>query len=723
MAKSGTRSRNERRREESARGARTRLGEAEAPAAAGPLDLRREWPHPLGVFVLVLALYAATASRTVCLEDDGLFVLAAKGLGLPQPPGYPLLVLLGKLFTLLPFGSLAYRVHLASAAFGAATCAVLWLVLQHLFRDRIAAWAGALLLGVSAEFWSQAIIAEVYTLNTLLFFLTAYLILDFGVTRRPRTLYLLSATYGLSLANHWPLMGLSTLCLFLLLLPRWREVLPRLPLAAGIAVLCAAAPYAWMVWRSHQHPEVSFYGPIGSASELWYFFSRKGFGDVDVSRTAGSSDRLRFLGFLLRESGRQFTVVGAALAAVGLWSSWRRLPGTLAWALLAGFLGSSFLLLGLLAFDYERLYQAVFRVYPLIPYGLMVIWLVLGGRLLLARLRPAPLRAAAWGALVLATLALHWRDNQRAGYGFARDYARTVLGSLEKDAILFVHGDMDTFPIAYERLAEGFRPDVTLYNDQGLLFDDRLFEHTATLDEKNRRMGELVRGVARPVYFTDSVLTGFSMEDGGLCLRVRKDVPPGRMFFSLAPETRAFIDRMEDDAPRDTWTALRRDALRRRLAKLLASFRFFEPELYASSGMAATHQRLEGTAQGLLGSLDALTTPDTGLDVAAILGLADRAEAALDPLAPKKERAFPAYARGRALRDAGRLDEAVAAFRASFRIYPSHENPAVLPLLEGMADQGRGPEVQEFVNRWLAGRALPPGMVERLGALRARVMR
>src|SRR5512147_2419299 len=130
---------------------RARRTEAPRPSPAAPdataPDVKRRWPHAAAVFALTLALYAATAARTVCLEDDGLFVLAARGLGLPQPPGYPLLVLLGKLFTWLPFGSLAYRVHLASAVCGAATCAVLWLVLQRLFRDRVAAWAGALLLG------------------------------------------------------------------------------------------------------------------------------------------------------------------------------------------------------------------------------------------------------------------------------------------------------------------------------------------------------------------------------------------------------------------------------------------------------------------------------------------------------------------------------------------------------------------------------------------------
>ena len=61
------------------------------------------------------------APRSVALEDDALFVLSSYFLGIEHPPGYPLFTLVGHLFTYLPFGSVAYRVHLASALFGALT--------------------------------------------------------------------------------------------------------------------------------------------------------------------------------------------------------------------------------------------------------------------------------------------------------------------------------------------------------------------------------------------------------------------------------------------------------------------------------------------------------------------------------------------------------------------------------------------------------------------------
>ena len=106
-----------------------------APAPARQPD-RADWIHAALVAAALLALYAATSPRSVGPEDDGLFILSSYFLGIEHPPGYPLFTILGKLFTLLPFGSVAYRVHLLSALFGALTCAALWMCVRQLVEGR-----------------------------------------------------------------------------------------------------------------------------------------------------------------------------------------------------------------------------------------------------------------------------------------------------------------------------------------------------------------------------------------------------------------------------------------------------------------------------------------------------------------------------------------------------------------------------------------------------------
>jgi len=127
------------------------------------------------VFLIGVTIYLLCAPRSVMLDDDGYFILAAFFNGVAHPPGYPLYTLLAHLATRVPIGSVAFRVHALSGVFAALACACVWLFSMRLSRDRTVAWIASLCLAFSAAFWSQAIVAEVYTLNALLFFILCVL--------------------------------------------------------------------------------------------------------------------------------------------------------------------------------------------------------------------------------------------------------------------------------------------------------------------------------------------------------------------------------------------------------------------------------------------------------------------------------------------------------------------------------------------------------------------
>ena len=87
---------------------------------------------------------------------------------------------------------------------------------------RVAPVLAALALGLSPAFWSQSIIAEVYTPNTLFAFTLLWLALREG------PLWAMALLFGLSLSNHWPLMLLVAPAYAVLLWPRRREILSKL---------------------------------------------------------------------------------------------------------------------------------------------------------------------------------------------------------------------------------------------------------------------------------------------------------------------------------------------------------------------------------------------------------------------------------------------------------------------------------------------------------------
>lgn len=62
-------------------------------------------------------------------------------------------------------------------------------------------------------------------------------------------------------------------------------------------------------------------------------------------------------------------------------------------------------------------------------------------------------------------------DHNHAGQYTARNFAVSMLESCDKNAILFVNGDNDTFPLWYAQAVEGIRTDIRVINLQ-LLNDD-----------------------------------------------------------------------------------------------------------------------------------------------------------------------------------------------------------------------------------------------------------
>jgi len=685
-----------------------------------PLNLKKQWPHLVVVFVALFSVYAYSAPRTVTLEDDGLFIMSSYFLGIDHPPGYPLLTLLGKLFTLLPVGSIALRVHLLSAFFGALTCVALWLVVRALFADAVSAYTGAVLYGLSATFWSQAIIAETYTLNTFFFFCLFYLALVFLATKNLRVLYVFAGVFGLSLANHWPLMLLSTPCLVLLLLPARCEVLRASPRMLGIAFVVCVLPYLWMVVRSRMDPEINFYGPISDFESLLFFVSRQGFRNVDVSQSADIADKLDYQGFLLMEMVRQYTPVGAALAGFGLVQQFRRLNLSTAFALLAGWLGSSLVLGAMLGFDYEPLMKAAIRRYPLIPYGILAVWLVLALDALTSRVRraAAAVRVGTFAALAAVVFLSHRDVNVRRDDTWARDYATAVLESLDKGAVLFVHGDDDSFPIGYMNRVEGFRPDVTLYNDEGLLFRNRLFRFDAP--DKGRQLSAFVRGSERRIYYASAGLPHeFSTKDGGLYWEVRKDIPGQRMVFDLSGTTRAFIDRMETMTSNDPWTLHQRDTLRRRVMSVLAYFKYYEREVFLSGGLSTYYDRLAQTPHGALGRLTWFVLDKA--DPAEFLAWVNETTSLLEKTGSKSERGWPPYMKGLLLLRLKDDAAAVASLEEAVRIYPNHKNPAALALLQYHSEHGNRMAFLDIGNRLFIGQSLDLSTTEKLRQLGARL--
>ena len=167
------------------------------------MNTRRDSLIGILIFIFFFSLYVVTLAPTVVFRDSGEFITACYYLNIAHPSGSPLYVLLGKLFTFLPVGTIAYRVNLMSAFFASLAVTFVYLIGLKIFKAVTPSIFAASILGLSQTFWYFSGIAEVYPMK--LFFITAliYLILVWEAKPTSRSpLYLGAFLYGVSFGIH-----------------------------------------------------------------------------------------------------------------------------------------------------------------------------------------------------------------------------------------------------------------------------------------------------------------------------------------------------------------------------------------------------------------------------------------------------------------------------------------------------------------------------------------
>ncbi|HSI84458.1 MAG: DUF2723 domain-containing protein [Candidatus Methylacidiphilales bacterium] len=252
-------------------------GDVTPTAPPSPPWLRQDYVALIVVFIITLGVYIATMAPSVTLEDSGELVTGAAAFGVPHPPGYPLWTICGWLIAnLVPIGNLAWRINLESALFGAlangilaGTCSYVgrWLFaelgpLPAGLLHRICFFSGitaGLALGFSDVMWSQAVIAEVYTLNAL--FLVIILLCFSRWMMSPQYNGWLVASvfwYALGLTNHHTLLLIIPAFLIGCIIGNWRTF-PSVLCGSIYYVGSALAVLAWfsedpemqqIAWRS-----------------------------------------------------------------------------------------------------------------------------------------------------------------------------------------------------------------------------------------------------------------------------------------------------------------------------------------------------------------------------------------------------------------------------------------------------------------------------------------
>lgn len=212
-------------------------------------------PAMLLAFVLGLAVYVSLAAPTVMFGDSAEFQTVALEGGIPHSTGYPTFVLVGRAFARLPFPDRAFRITFMSACFGAASLALLVLILHQLGIGLVPALIGALLFGSTFTFWRVSLRAEVYSLSVFIALLALWRTI--AALRSPHFGHAALAGFllGLTLTGH--LSFILPVAVFGLALA-WHVFRTRPPALRELAVLLGSfvlglTPYLYLIWADTRH--------------------------------------------------------------------------------------------------------------------------------------------------------------------------------------------------------------------------------------------------------------------------------------------------------------------------------------------------------------------------------------------------------------------------------------------------------------------------------------
>ena len=454
-------------------------------------NLKRELPYLATVGLGLLILYFITMPTGVTLEDSGLFLTAARSLGTVHPPGYPLYILLAHAFSWLVPNNPALGVHLLSALCGSLACVLLYCCVLCLGGRRLGALVAAFSYGFSSTFWWQSIVAEVYSLHAMLFFILLFLLIKMSDPNSfsEKSFYSFSFVLGLSLANHWPLLFLCLPAFFLLLMDIFQRkgskkgkrkkkqnhpvLVPKALFYFGLGLL----PYLYIVISSYYEPAASF-TKIESFSDFWGYISRAAYSKYDSSTGGDLFEKWKYISFFFTQLIEEFYWPGFVLILGGFIFSWKGNHKGLGLTLLLCFLSSSVLLHLFMHRKFSLNGKEIFQVYLLIPFGIAALYIGLAfcHKAIYEKLGPRLVCLLVFPALLAlgSTFFANYKQNNMRRENFAQSIANSILKSLPSHANIFIDNDVYTGPLMYLNLVADVRQDITLYNQHGRLLGNRI---------------------------------------------------------------------------------------------------------------------------------------------------------------------------------------------------------------------------------------------------------
>lgn len=430
-----------------------------------------------GVFLTVFSfsVYLMTLPPSITsYGDSSELITKAYELEAAHPPGYPLFVMLGKLFTFIPYGSVAWRVHLSSAVYGSLSIFFIFLSLFLLTKNLTISTSCAILLGLSHSFWLYSIIAEVYALNNLIASLIVFNLLLWEkkvkekIKNATGNLYLAFFFLGLGLSNHQSIILIAP-AFFFFVLAIDRLILVKKIFKLPIFFTLGLLPYLHTIYSALQ-PHTPAYGNLPNIERFIAYLTRADYGGplspgALVSTPVTAPDFLYYFRFL----GTQFSYLTFPVVLFGVWLIYKRAKWSSLFPFIFYFFTGIFLWLRIFKIvDLNDLHVMGvierFLLFSFIPLtlclGVSIREVLTINKVFLIRLQNPVVALLSCTLLATFLVKSNFSQVSKRNFFLAKNYALNILNQIEENAIILSTDDLTNSSLDYFIRVENIKPEV-----------------------------------------------------------------------------------------------------------------------------------------------------------------------------------------------------------------------------------------------------------------------
>ena len=428
--------------------------------------------HITAVFIFCVTgiIYILTLSRTINSFDSAELITGAYTLGIVHSPGYPLYLIIANAISRIPIATVPLKVNVFSALAASLAVVCIFYAGMKLSNSLWSSALAALIVAFSRLVWSQAVVAEVYSLNLLLIACVSLAALYWNETPRTKTLLLLLFFLGLSLTHHPSALLLGPGILLLIIVKwrgnqlSWRSVFLALALFSLPLML-----YLYIPVRFQANPSLNYVGDyfnrnLTSPDGVLWMITGRMFAQEIFGR--GLIEGLSQLMQLNISLWLNLFGGGIILTIIGFWTIRKHK------VLSAYFIVSISAILIFFAFydvtdNAQMVAPTLVLIAPLLAIGLHRFSHLVLTPSLQSRLNLPVIQTIIALSIITILVATNWNYANRRDDAYAYSFAQQVMANVEENALILAQWTSAT-PLEYLQIVEGQRPDVEII-DRGLL--------------------------------------------------------------------------------------------------------------------------------------------------------------------------------------------------------------------------------------------------------------